>query len=197
MTDACDFSESHPTPAQVKAAGLVAVIAKINGPSAITPGEVAAFVAAGIVVGFYFEVLATDVQGGWTAGAKNTEAAVPILANLIGQEAANAQPLYLAADQNIQMANNALLETATAYFVGASVVRPSAYNGVYGNGSFLNWLGGVGLANWFWQSASASYEGNASVIPAAHIHQLVGAPIPGTDSDQLLKGDCGQYPRPT
>jgi hypothetical protein len=195
VSDACDFSQSHPSVAQLRAAGKVCVIAKINGPNAISAAEVAAYVAAGIVVCFYYEVTATDMLGGWAGGVAAAKAANTLMWALLGL-GAYMQPVYFAADQNIVLANTSLLQAATGYFVGLASVRAASANGVYGNGSFLDWLGATGLASYFWQSSSSSYEGNGSTIPAAHIRQLVGAAIGGTDDDQLLKGDVGQYPRP-
>ena len=142
------------------------------------------------MVWFVYENLATDAQGGNAGGIAAATAAQVNLSAVIGTPATANQPIYFAVDENVDPS------AVVGYFVGINRVLPQSRVGVYGDGTILNFLGGVGLANWFWQSSSSSYPGNATTIPAAHIQQLVSAPLPGTDGDQLLQGDIGQFPRP-
>jgi len=192
LPDACDFSSARPTIAQLNGAGIKAVGRYLTGSGgkATTATEVASYVAGGIVVWFVYENLATDAQGGNAGGIAAATAAQVNLSAVIGTPATANQPIYFAVDENVDPS------AVVGYFVGINRVLPQSRVGVYGDGTILNFLGGVGLANWFWQSSSSSYPGNATTIPAAHIQQLVSAPLPGTDGDQLLQGDIGQFPRP-
>lgn len=205
MTLAVDFSFQKPSPQALLAHGIKIAIGYLTGAGkAFTAEQVSAYVDAGLPVVFVYEVTANDVAGGEAGGRLAAAAAAIALANLIGENEAATVPIYFTVDENVAVGS------VVAYFVGINQVLPGfpavdvgnqadrSRVGAYADGVILDYLGAVGLADWFYQSSSASYPGNKVTIPAAHIRQLPGpSPIPGTDLDTLLQGDVGQYPRPS
>jgi hypothetical protein len=200
MTNAIDFSWARPGVPALGGAGIKAVGRYLTGPGkAATFAEIASYDSAGIVSWFVAENAANDSDSGHSGGILMAAAAAFAVADVIGATAGAVQPRYFAVDENIDPANPAhfgALQRCIGYFVGISRVTDPALVGAYGNGALLNYLGAVGLASWFWQSSSSSFAGNGSTIPAAHIRQGFGGPLPGTDADALLQGDVGQFPRP-
>jgi hypothetical protein len=188
--DCVDCSEQHPPAAALVAAGVKCVICKLNGPNAVTAAIVASYRAVGIVVCFYYENLPGDVASGFLGGQAAAYAARGALVPILGAGAALAQPIYFADDQND------VWWDAVGYFVGINRVLNSLEVGVYGDGNVLDGLGAVGLITYKWQSASGSYANNGTTQPGVHIQQLTIPSISGTDADQLLQPDVGQYPRP-
>jgi hypothetical protein len=190
MPDAVDCSQSHP-PAQVLIqAGVKAVICKLNGPNAVTAQIVQEYRAAGLVLGFYYENQADDVKNGFAGGQLVAAEASGLLVPLIGANAATEQPIYFADDQNDNWT------AAVGYFVGINRVLHWSLVGAYGDGNTIAGLGAAGLITYKWQSGSSSYQGSGTTVPGCHIQQLVGPSPAGTDPDQLLQPDVGQFPRP-
>jgi len=201
---AIDYSFEKPTAEAQRAAGVVASGLYLTGAGkATSPLEILALRSVGIVVWFVFEDTATDAQGGHTAGILNAQAALAALGAL-KLPAGGFPAIYFAVDQNIVCpprinteAEAIAFQNAVSYFVGISRVMDPALVGVYGNQSFLAFLGACGLASWFWRSDSLSFDGTTNPPPWLHIEQRpTGAPLPGTDLDVLHQGDIGQYPRP-
>lgn len=203
---AIDYSFTKPTAEAQRAAGVVASGLYLTGPGKATSSlEILALRSLGIVEWFVFEDLATDAQGGHTAGILHAQAALAALEALNLPGGVARQPIYFAVDQNvvcpprINAAAEALIfQNAVSYFVGISRVMDPGLVGAYGNQSFLAFLGACGLASWFWRSDSLSFDGTTNPVPPwLHIEQRPsGAPLPGTDLDVLHAGDFGQYPRP-
>lgn len=188
MAIAVDFSDARPTPAQLKAAGVVLVIRYLTGSGgkAITPAELAEYELNGIVVVFVFEITATDAMGGVAAGKRNALAALAAMGAL-GITA----PIYFAVDQDIAPAS------AVNYFVGINQAMQPSQVGIYGEGALCTLLQQEGLACWYWQSESSSFPGNGTTLAITHLHQIFNAsPIADTDLDIICKPDVGQYPRP-
>jgi hypothetical protein len=158
-----------------------------SGGKAITLAEMDSYIAAGIVVCFVFEILSTDIQGGNVAGSTNASAAKAALAAL----GTSGCPVYFAVDEST------IPDLALPYFDGlTSVLQPSQV-GVYGEGALCTLLQTEGLATWFWQSESTGFPGNATTLAITHLQQKYNvSPIPGTDLDEILKPDVGQWPRP-
>lgn len=207
MPSAIDYSFQKPSAAAKIKAGVVANGLYLTGAGKETsPLEILADHSVGIVDWFVFENTADDAQGGHTGGIINAQAAQKALNNLILPGPASVQPRYFAVDQNIvcpprctTAAQELAFQNAVSYFVGISRVTDPSLVGVYGNQSFMAFLGACGLASWFWRSNSTSFDGTTTPVPPwLHIEQLYGgSPIAGTDLDALHQGDIGQYPRPT
>lgn len=166
------------------------MICKLNGNSAVTAQIVSSYRSVGLVLGFYFEFQTTDVNAGFQGGELVAAEAASLLVPLIGQAAANVQPIYFADDQNDNWTD------AVGYFVGINRVLHWSLIGGYGDGNVLAGLGAAGLLTYKWQSGSSRYQGSGTTVPGCHIQQLVGPSPAGTDPDQLLQPDVGQYPRP-
>jgi peptidoglycan hydrolase-like protein with peptidoglycan-binding domain len=199
---ALDFATARPTVAQLEAADVVAVLRYISGPFAISAAELATYRSAGIVVGFVSEHLATDVEGGFAAGKAHAQADLIALRALSATLAADfpavepldpqSQPVYYAADQSLPSPS-----VAVPYYLGVNSVIPPAFTGAYGEGALLILLKADRLASWFWQSESTSFDNNATTLPISNLRQFFNrSPIPGTDFDEILTADFGQFPRP-
>jgi hypothetical protein len=62
----------------------------------------------------------------------------------------------------------------------------SKRTGVYGEGALVEAVHKAGWADFYWQSASTSYPGNATTLPITQVQQGLGGPIPGTDADRIV-----------
>jgi hypothetical protein len=186
---AVDFDTARPTVAQLQAADVVAVLRYITGPDgkAIDADELALYRSAGIVVGFVFGIGAQDAAGGFPEGQTAAQAALTALSALGLTE----QPVYFAVDESITPS------LAVPYFRGICSIIPPALVGAYGEGALLTLLKADGLASFFWQSESTSFPGNAATLPISDLRQFFNqSPIIGTDYDEILSADFGQFPRP-
>ena len=188
---AVDFSEQHPTPAQLVAAGVKAAVVKLNATNRPTTQLVQSYCAAGIVTAFYFEAEANDAAGGAPMGQLHAIEAEELLLGILGAGWAADVPIYFAVDENVAPSMTA------DYFVGIRRVLPCWRIGVYSDGAVLEYLAKIALALFAWQSSSASYPGNAATSARAQLRQLAEiSPVPGPDVDQILAADFGQWPRP-
>lgn len=177
------------TPAQLRAAGVSAVGRYLSGPYAIGPAELEGYVSAGLVVWFFFERDSTDAQGGANAG---TAYASEVNAALGALGLPTSQPVYFSADEELSDPSSAV-----PYWQGIAAVRPPSSNGCYGEGALCALLLSEGLVAYTCQSESTSFPGNATTLPTTNIQQVAqGSPLPGTDLDEILTADFGQYPRP-
>jgi hypothetical protein len=187
---AVDFSFARYTAAQLKAAGVTAVVRYLTGAGkAISPVELAGDLFAGIQVGLVFENTATDASSGAGVGAAHAMTANSALKAL---GVPTTTPVYFAADTDYPDPN-----AAVPYYQGIASVRPGHTNGCYGEGKLLDLLFADGLIGYGWESESTSFPGNGSLDPNAALWQKVaGAPLGGTDLDVIVKADWGQLPRP-
>jgi Domain of unknown function (DUF1906) len=186
---AVDFSFARPTIAQLRAADVTLVIRYLTGSGkAIDLPELTSYLSNGIEVAFVFEVGATDAQGDETAGIEYASQARSAMSKLGVSDC----PIYFAVDQDITPS------AAVPYFQGINTILPASLVGVYGEGALCQLLDTDGLAEWFWQSESTSFPGNFNALSITHLWQKYNAsPIAGTDLDEILKADVGQWPRPT
>jgi hypothetical protein len=188
-----DFAWARPPISLLQSLGVTAV-GRYVGPASwgktITQGEFDAYMAAGIAVWLVFEAGADDAVGGANAGTANmTQLVLPNLPNGWGN-----RPIYVAEDTSVDPNDPNRL----GYFRGCAAVLGPARLGSYAEGGLCQVLHDEGIAQWFWQSASTSYPGNAHPLPISHIQQGVGAPVPGFDTDPntALQADFGQCPAP-
>lgn len=197
---AVDFSDTHPTIAELQANHVNAVGRYIGcpAPKGITLQELQAYRAVGIVVWFVFEDLANDPTGGAPLAEYHANQVFTSLGQL---GLPYTQPVYYNAGDNALTWEQS--PGLASYFQGLKdryIWSPTSV-GAYGNGQVLSFLLYVGLAHFAWQSSSTSFPDNAATIPQANIRQVPPAngisPLYGTDLDQLMKADIGQYPRPS
>lgn len=188
---AVDFSFARFTVAQLKAAGVNAVVRYLTGPGkAISGEELAADLFGGLQVALAFENQATDANGGYQTGAVYAAQANAALTAL---SLPVSTPVYFAADTDYP--NPA---AAVPYYQGIASVRPGAANGCYGEAKLIDLCLQAGYVHYGWESESSSFPGNGALDPNVALWQRwSGAPLNGTDLDDIEKADWGQLPRPT
>lgn len=187
---AVDYSFARYTVAQLKAAGITAVIRYLTGAGkAISAEELAADLFGGLSVVLVFENSATDASGGFATGAAYARQANAALAAL-GLPLST--PVYFAADTDYP--NPA---AAVPYYQGIASERPGPTNGCYGEGALIDLCFTDGLVGYGWESESTSFPGNGTLDPNVALWQkFSGAPLPSTDLDLIERADFGQLPRP-
>ena len=185
-----DFSFARYTVAQLKEAGITAVIRYLTGAGkAISAIELAADLMGGEQVVLVFENTATDASGGFNVGVAYANQAN---AALIALGLPISTPVYFAADTDYPNASAAL-----PYYQGIASVRPGPTNGCYGEATLIDLCFSDGLIGFGWESESSSFPGNATLDPNVALWQRVnGAPLSGTDLDLVERADFGQLPRP-
>jgi hypothetical protein len=196
---AIDFSDTHPTVEELQDNHVNAVGRYVGcpAPKGITLAELQAYRAVGIVVWLVFEDVVNDPTGGAPLA---TYHANQVLAHLNALELPFTQPVYYnAGDDSLTWQQSPGL---AGYFEGLKeryLWSPTSV-WAYGNGQVLSFLLYTGLAHGAWQSSSTSFPDNADTLPQTNIRQTPPAhgasPLYGTDLDQLMKADIGQYPRP-
>ena len=189
MTEGVDYSAARYTSDQLKAAGVAAVGRYLTGLYAISRDELIELVDGGIAVWFIFEQGINNVAGGIPQGVTDAKAANTALGAL---ELPATQPVYFTIDEDLENP-----QEAVPYFQGIVSVRAAWTDGDYAEGAVCELLQADGLAAFPWQSESTGFVGNATTLPITALQQkYVGAPLPDTDLDLILKSDFGQYPRP-
>lgn len=188
-----DFAWARPSIAQLKAAGITAVVRYV-GPASwgktITTEEFELYLSAGISVALVFEQGDSDGDGGFSAGVANAKV---VLANLPKGWPAD-RPIYMAVDKGV---SGPALDTSVAYIAGASSVLGPARTGDYGEGALCKRTEAAGTAKWHWQSESTSFLDNAEPLPISHLIQKFDAsPIADSDLNIVLQADFGQHPAP-
>lgn len=187
---AVDFSFARYTVAQLKSAGVTAVIRYLTGPGkAISPIELAADLMGGLQVVLAFENNATDASGGYSTGQAYAIQANSALTTL---SLPTSTPVYFAADTDYPNPSDAV-----PYYQGIASVRPGSGNGCYGEAKLIDICMAYGLVHFGWESESSSFPGNGALDPNVALWQRVtGAPLSGTDLDLVERADFGQIPRP-
>lgn len=191
MTTALDFSFARPSIADIEAAGIRLVIRYLTGPGkAIDKAELDSYLAAGISVAFVFEVGVNDMAGGFAQGVINAHLAISA-AEALGVWPI---PIYFTVDEDLPDAT-----VAVPYFQGIDSVAHGLV-GDYGEGLLLLLLNKMGLTQYHWLSESTGFPDYAAAMASGIVglQQLFNAsPVDGTDLNNVLKVDVGQYPRPT
>jgi hypothetical protein len=191
-----DYSDWRPpSPQALKAAGVTGVMRYIapavwGWPKAITPGELAGLIGAGIAVGFNFEKNPGDWRGGHGAGMVDGSSAAQAMRELrLGAEI----PVFPSFDEEVMPGD---FPTAVAYEQGFHEQCGHA-RGAYGEGALLEAL----AVTFGWESESTSFPGNQSPTVHTVLVQHFGQQLPGLpgayDVNTVVKADWGQYPRPT
>ncbi len=174
---AVDYSTPIPV-AELQAAGISDVF-RYTGPpgwgKTITQVEFNQLRAAGINVWLVFEDGANDSAGGFNSGVTNAHTAAQWAPQ--GYDG----PIFFACDEDLR---GPALDTAVQYIRGASTAL-GARTGDYGPGALCQATHDAGYATYHWQSASTSYNGNATTLPITHVQQGLGGPIPNTDIDYI------------
>lgn len=168
--------------ADLKAAGVTDVFRYV-GPSSwgktITQPEYAELMDAGIRVYVVFEGGPDDSSGGTVAGITNAQTALAWLPTGYPED----YPIFMAADEDLE---GQALVTATEYITGASMVLNPTRTGDYGPGALCQATHDAGVARVHWQSASTSFNGNATTLPITQVQQGLAGPLPDTDLDTIL-----------
>jgi hypothetical protein len=176
---AVDYSFARPSVASLRAAGVTDVFRYVGPPAwgkTITQAEYDELTGAGLRVWLVFEAGSTDAQGGENAGVANAHLALRYVPS------GYAGPLWIAVDEAIDP------NVALPYVRGFAGPVGAERTGVYGEGALIVLAhdAGVALAPG-WQSASTSFPGNATVSADTGIVQQLGAPLPGTDGDSIVR----------
>lgn len=166
--------------------GVARYLANINDPKQrpkiLTPDERDALLAAGKSICVAWESYASRAGEGYNAGRADCGSAEALADSLaVPADAA----IYYAVDYDADPA------TIRPYFQG---VNESHRRPVGGYGSFrvVEALFDWGLITYGWQ-ATAWSKGQHS--GRAHLFQRVGSPVDGTDVNDVLQPDWGQWPR--
>jgi hypothetical protein len=163
----CDASYAWPTGAELKAAGVTAVMDYITDPGPGNKGCTQARyddrAAHGIDQGFVWEIGTEAVLGGYVQGVQDATRAQHNLNQLKGP--GNRRPLYFAIDFPIQPAD---YHTAYLYFRGVNSVISQRRTGGYGHYDVLSYLTKQGVLAKKWQTYAWS---NGLVLPQLDVLQ--------------------------
>jgi hypothetical protein len=207
-----DFSTARPTIAELKAAGVTAVMRYIgwdgvgNYPNTgknITKAEADGYISNGIAVGLVFEYLANAAALGAKQGEADGQLAKTQLEQL---QAPVTTGVYFAVDYDIpdyapSLANtpaNALAKLGPIgdYFAAIKRVNGGYRIGVYGGYWAVKRVMDAGLATMGWQTVAWS---GGNIDPRINLLQTVSkAPIVGADVNlhEQKQADFGQWPHP-
>lgn len=195
----------HPTPAELKAAGVRFAI-RYTSPLAVNdtngknllPAEKTTLLGAGISIVVVFESTAQRMLGGKTAGTADAEH-LDAVVKALGMPGL---PGYFAADWDATPAQQAAIN---AYLDGVAAVlglsRTGMYSGYYPmkrafDAHKITW----GFQTLAWSSVKDPKTGKVSTLwdPRAQIHQALGIKIGAgsCDVDSSMVTDFGQWPRP-
>lgn len=192
MPQAYDFSFSRPTPAQLVSAGASGVCVYLLGPGkAISKPELDAYLAAGLSACFIVEYTTTDVASGYGGGVANAGAGLSALSAL---GVAGPVPIYMTCDEDLPDPT-----VAEPYYQGAASVLTPARVGDYGEGALMLDLAQKGLSSFHWLSESTGFPGYQEALSSGLValeQKVAASPVPGTDLNEILKTDFGQFPRP-
>lgn len=177
-----DVSFAHATvkPAQLVAADASGVIGYVDsGPGSdprklVTRPEAEAFRAAGLAVGLVHERTAS--WRSWNSTAANAGA------DALGAPATTA--IYYAADTDLSPGEY----SAVAGTLGLMGGRP---RGIYGESGLVQYCLDHGAARFGWVAAASAWSHDPA--PSAHLRQLVGNTIPGTDRNVVQRPEWGQW----
>lgn len=184
MAQIVDFSTARPDLALVARTyvGVARYLAPLPNRKVVTPSEVTDILAHGLALVLVWEGGSSRAGAGRSAGVSDaTEANRQ--ADILGAPAD--LPIFYAVDYD------AAPGAVEAYFRGAaSGKRPVA---VYGSFRVVEWLLATGLSVKGWQTAAWSHGQRSQ---RACLYQRVdGGRIPGTDVNDVLHPDWGQWAR--
>jgi hypothetical protein len=178
---ATDYAWARQTIAELLAASVTDVFRYVGPPGwgkTITQGEYDELVAAGIRVWLVFESGTDDSSGGFNAGVANAHTALQYT------PAGYRGPIWFACDESL---TGSALATALDYIRGAcSAMGGAQRTGIYGEGLLVQEVHDAGWADFFWQSDSTSFPGNAATLPITQVQQGLAGPLPGTDVDRIV-----------
>ena len=189
MSAGVDYSYSHPTPAQLKAAGKVYAVRYLTGSGAkkLTLTEVKALDGVGIDVVANFESTAGFMLGGYSAGVSVAKTAA-LAASAVGMPAG--RPIYFSLDLN---ATYDQYKIAREFLKGAATVIGKDACGIYGGLFQVQWAHEDGVAPWVWQTYAWSY---GQLYQHANLYQYHNGVVLGdgvVDLDRSLTVDYGQW----
>lgn len=190
-----DYSAGHPTPAQLKAAGIGFVCRYLStpgNPKNLTRTEATGLRAAGILIVTVFETIAKRALFGHGAGKAD---AVSALAQGMTCGMPKGSPIYFAVDFDATPQQQAAIN---AYLRGAGEVLGPELVGVYGGYYVVGRALDAKAAHYAWQTVAWS---GGQWQRRAHIRQIGGGHIGGiaVDFDYSYAEDFGQWhtkPRP-
>lgn len=197
MSQAVDFSFSHPPPSDIPAGGFVGALrylTRAGAPKRIVKAELDALTAAGVPTGFVFEDAADRALGGSAAGDADGALAAQQLADL------GAAPhfVYAAVDFAPRADQYAALDAYFDAFGNRYRVEP------YGDYDYVeHWCDQHHVTIGGWQTAAWSGMGQGSggeidgrrVSSCARLYQRVGYVLNNTsDANEILQADWGQWP---
>lgn len=186
MPKAVDYSFARPSLRAIKDAGYVGVLrylAPLPNSKVISAAERDAILAAGLSLGVVWESTASRAGQGFVAGNSDAVSAEQ-MADRLGVP--HTATIYYAVDYDADPS------AIKAYFEGVNNASARPVGG-YGSFRVVEALFDWNLIDKGWQ-ATAWSGGKRST--RAHLYQRVGAPIGGTDENDILKPDWGQWPRP-
>lgn len=189
MANGVDYSYSHPTPTQLKAAGKVFAVRYLTGSGAkrLTLTEVQALNGAGISLVANFESTAGFMLGGYSAGVNVAKTA---WAAAIALGMPDNRPIYYSLDLN---ATYDQYKVAREFLKGTASVHGVSRNGIYGGLFQVQWAHEDGVAPWVWQTYAWSY---GQLYAHANLYQYHNGVVLGSgtvDLDRSLTADYGQW----
>lgn len=171
----------------VRAAGGVGMIGYVSPDAAknISRGDVDRFHAAQLSVGFVWEASSGDATRGPILGHSHGREA---FAQLVGLGVPNGVACYFACDTDVS--DPTIVAPYAQGFVAELHGRPC---GVYGGAPVVRYLRTVGPCQYGWWAAASAWDHGQDATAFASLHQRVGSPVAGTDANNVLASDWGQW----
>jgi len=180
---------NRPPSAAIAKAGYAGALCYLYN---VTPAEIAAHHAAGLCVGLIAEYDTSTyhpVLAGAPAGKVNGADALG-KTRALGAPAKSGIALWCTADTDVAPSQ---FSTVGAYLDAFSGQTPGYATGIYGGADLVDWCIVNGHASHGWVAAAASWS-HGHVSAHACLEQLVGGQkLPGTDVDNILQDDWGQW----
>lgn len=178
-----DYSDARPSPAAMRAAGIVGVMRYLSGGhnlKDLTAAEAKALHDAGLTIGLVWETSAHRMDGGAAAGAADAKAA-NAQADALGFP--DDRPIYFANDQNVcTQAHVDYLQAAKN--ASRRPVGPYGSTALIDAGARIGCRYGWKVATWGPPTANACLTQEPNVA----------SPVPGTDMNFTHRDDWGQWP---
>lgn len=181
-----DYSWSRPNPAMLGEGVIRYACQGPQGGKRLEADELATLHAAGLPVGHVGENTADPSS--WTFQefwSQHVNLGFP-----------PDRPLYLAADEYIDPSHYGWIGDLLD-----NCVIPLQARGVYGGAPFVQWCIDNHHATWGWIASALSWsmpppysiQKAIELAPSAHLIQLVGTDVAGTDANKILKPDWGGW----
>jgi hypothetical protein len=185
-----DYSDARPDPAVLRAAGFLGVVRYLSAydparphSKDLTVGELRALIAGGLDIAVVWETTANRTSSGPAAGATDARAA-NAQATTLGMPAS--RPIYMATDGNIFDA------TILGYYLAAKDASPRPIR-PYGNTALVDACAANGMGGGWKVQTWGPPTANASLQQMPN----VATPVSGTDVNDVLAADWGQWTAPT